>query len=109
MVDEKDRLGDKLRQKEKADEDRFFAERDKQLLERLRQQNRAASADEARELAEMRCPKDGARLASVDHHGVSVDECPNCHGVWLDQGELEALAQRERDSWLGRFFYRPRR
>ena len=104
MVDEKDRLGDKLRQKEKGDEDRFFAERDKAALEKLRREKPAET-----EPGRMRCPKDGAQLASIDHHGVTIEECPTCHGVWLDQGELEMVAGRERDSWLGRLFFRPKR
>lgn len=34
--DEKDRFGDKLRDAEKAKEDQFFAERERQLLDKLR-------------------------------------------------------------------------
>ena len=109
MVDEKDRFGEKLRQKEKGEEDRFFAERDKALLERLRQQRSAAELAEVRELARMRCPRDGDRLATVQEHGVTVEECPTCGGMWLDRGELETVAARERDSWLGRYLHRPQR
>ena len=109
MVDEKDRFGEKLRQKEKAEEDRFFAEHDKALLEKLRKQKSGDDLEQVRELARMRCPKDGDRLATVDEHGVKIEECPTCHGMWIDAGELETLANRERDSWLGRFFFRPRR
>jgi len=106
MVDEKDRFGEKLHQKEKAEEDRFFAARDQALLEKLRREKTAAQLAELRELAHMRCPKCGDGLATVEHHGVRVEECPACHGMWLDQGELEQLAHRERDSWLGRLFFR---
>jgi ribosomal protein L37AE/L43A len=109
MADEKDRLGEKLRQKEKAEEDRFFAERDKALIEKLRREKSTTELEEVRELARMRCPKCGERLATVQHLGVAVEECPNCHGMWLDDGELQTLAGRERDSWLGRFFHRPKR
>ena len=99
MADEKDRLGEKLHQKEKAEEDRYFAERDRDLLARLRRQ---------REAENLRCPRCGKALAPVVYHGVTVDQCPACQGVWLEGGELEALAPRERESWLGRFFYRPK-
>src|SRR5439155_4840007 len=102
MVDEKDRMGDKLRQKEKADEDRFFAERDKALLEKLRREQSATSAP-----ADPLCPKDGSRLTTAEYHGVTVERCPSCQGMWLDAGELEKIATRERDSWLGRRFVRP--
>ena len=99
MADEKDRLGEKLHQKEKAEEDRYFAERDRELLERLRRQKEAES---------LSCPRCGKALSPVVYRGVTVDQCPACEGVWLDRGELEALAPRERGSWLGRFFYRPK-
>jgi hypothetical protein len=107
--DEKDRLTDKLKQKEKADEDRFFAKQDKEAIERLRQETRTASEEQVRELARDRCPRCGDRLTAVKLHGVGVEECPAGHGMWLDGGELEQIASREKDSWLGRYFYRPRR
>ena len=106
--DEKDRLGDKLRRKEKADEDRFFAERDRGLLERLRQE-KAAPRTEPQVTSPMRCPRCGTELITVPHHGTTGAECPAGHGMWLDHADVEVLAARERDSWLGRFFHRPRR
>lgn len=108
MPDEKDRLGKKLSEREKAEEDRYFAKRDQEALERLRRQQAAAGNQATADATRMRCPKDGAALATQEREGVSVDGCPACHGVWLDAGELETLAQRERDSWLGRLFFRPR-
>jgi len=39
--DEKDRVGDKLRDKERAEEDTFFREREKAALEKLRQKQQA--------------------------------------------------------------------
>ena len=101
MADEKDRLGDKLHQKEKADEDRFFAERDRQLLARLHSHKEPAAAA-------LSCPRCAKPLAAVSYQDVTVDQCPACGGVWLDRGELEALAPRERESWLGHFFHRPK-
>jgi hypothetical protein len=107
MADEKDRLGDKLHQKEKAEEDRYFKEQEKAAIERLRQ--RGAKGEPGAPAAKLDCPKDGTPLLAIDHHGVLVEECPTCHGMWLDAGELQTVASRERDSWLGRLFYRPRR
>jgi Zn-finger nucleic acid-binding protein len=57
----------------------------------------------------MRCPKDGTALAAIDHHGVMVEECPRCGGLWLNKGELETIAKREKDSWLGRLVFGPRK
>jgi len=107
--DEQDRFGDKLRQKEKADEDRFFAERDKALVEKLRKQLSAAEIEQVRNLVRTRCPQCSEHLVTVEEHGVTVAECPTGHGLWVDHHQLETIAKRERDSWLGRFFYRPKR
>lgn len=52
----------------------------------------------------LRCPKCSAELFTKEHGYCSqiyVDVCPECEGVWLDDGELSALevfferAQRE--------------
>jgi hypothetical protein len=37
MADEKDRLGDKLRDKERGEEEDYFRKREKEALEKLRQ------------------------------------------------------------------------
>ena len=105
MADEKDHLGDKLRDKERAEEDSYFSQRDKELLEKLKRQK----AEAGKASVSLRCPKDGTALAGVDHHGVTVEECPTCGGMWLDKVELETVAKREKDSWLGRFVYGPRK
>ena len=47
MSDEKDRLGEQLHGKEKADEDRYFAELSKKQLEKLRERH-AQSATQGR-------------------------------------------------------------
>lgn len=40
----------------------------------------------------MKCPvcKD-ATLAMTERHGVEIDYCPSCRGVWLDRGELDKI------------------
>ena len=43
---------------------------------------------------EAACPACGEALDKVPVSGVEVELCGGCHGVWLDGGELEALAQR---------------
>ncbi|MER3412095.1 MAG: hypothetical protein C4305_07260 [Thermoleophilia bacterium] len=44
----------------------------------------------------MQCPVDGTALAMAERHGVEIDYCPQCRGVWLDRGELDKIiAQAE--------------
>lgn len=42
----------------------------------------------------MKCPVcPDATLAMSERHGVEIDYCPHCRGVWLDRGELDKLLQ----------------
>jgi Zn-finger nucleic acid-binding protein len=45
----------------------------------------------------MRCPKCDATLNTLERHGVVIEECPGCQGVFLDRGELEQLIDAESD------------
>ena len=104
---EKDRFGDKLRDAEKAREDKFFADRDRELLAKLKAQTGAQDEAAVRELTQARCPRCGERLTTRTQLEVEIDECPAGHGVWLDAGELEKLTSRESSGWLSRILGRP--
>jgi len=104
MKDTKDRLGERLKEREKGEEDRFFAERDREAVERLK---KAKNLDVVN-LAIGHCPRCGAALVPTKVYGVEVRQCPADCGLWLDKGEIQVIAQREHDSWLGRLFYRPK-
>jgi len=43
------------------------------------------------------CPSCHVPMREVRKHGVLIDLCPNCHGVWLDRGELEKILAAERE------------
>ncbi len=105
--DEKDRLGDKLRDVEKGREDKYFADRDRELL--LKAKAERSSQDELQlKEAGMHCPKCGERLTTVQHLDVTVDECPACRGMRLDKRELEEIARRENTGWFARYLGRGR-
>jgi Zn-finger nucleic acid-binding protein len=40
----------------------------------------------------------------MDLHGVTIDKCPDCKGIFLDDGELQMLASKHKDSILDRVF-----
>lgn len=42
----------------------------------------------------MRCPIDDAELIMTERHGVEIDYCPKCRGVWLDRGELDKIIEK---------------
>jgi hypothetical protein len=104
---EKDRYGDKLRDVEKAREDKFFADRDRELLNKLKAAAGTQEQEAVRELAQARCPRCGERLTTRTQLDVEIDECPVGHGIWLDAGELEKLTSRESSGWLSRILGRP--
>lgn len=47
----------------------------------------------------MICPRcQSQKFDSLDYEGVEVDRCQNCHGLWLDEGEiLEIVDIKEKD------------
>mgnify|MGYP001795693730 CR=1 FL=1 len=47
-----------------------------------------------RETPQRFCPCDGAPLELKERHGVIVDWCPICRGIWCDRGELDAIINR---------------
>jgi len=51
----------------------------------------------------MRCPKCGMQLVEIDYKGIKIDKCTECSGVWLDEGELEAVVKLDK-SVITRFF-----
>ena len=103
---DKDPFTEKLKERERAAEDVFFARRDRDLIEKLRNVSDEAQRRNILELAYMRCPECGARLVRAQHYGVTIEECAEGHGMWLTESELHALAKRERNSWIGRYIFR---
>lgn len=42
----------------------------------------------------MKCPADSATLLMSERHGVEIDYCPECRGIWLDRGELDKILEQ---------------
>jgi hypothetical protein len=101
--DHKDRFGEKLKDAERAREHQYFAERDRQLVAKLRGAKEGEGEAVLKEAAHMPCPKCGVHLRRRTIHEIDVAECPDCRGMWLDQGELEKIGQRESDGWIARW------
>ncbi len=107
---EKDPLGDRLRDKEKADEDRFFVERDRALLRTMRNQDTSGHDAESRAASQGRCPACGERLVPDTVHGIECEACPAQHGLWLGRNEIDQLVEYEkRSGWFTRYLERIRR
>jgi Zn-finger nucleic acid-binding protein len=42
----------------------------------------------------MKCPTCAIDLLISERHGIEIDYCPQCRGVWLDRGELDKILER---------------
>lgn len=49
----------------------------------------------------MTCPKCHGEMRQYERSGVTVDQCGECRGIFLDRGELEKLFEAEAD-WYRR-------
>ena len=47
------------------------------------------------------CPKCQGGMRSYERSGITVDQCADCRGIFLDRGELEHLVDAEQ-SWQRR-------
>jgi len=90
MADEKDRFGEKMKLVERAKEDIYFAEKDRELRDKLKSQLRKVEKGESRP----HCPKCPGALETYTFQGVTLDRCHECGGVWMDHGELETVVRK---------------
>lgn len=81
-----------IENKPSRNEDEYFAKQDAELIKAQRAKLDKERAAKARSVHFMKCPKCGADLAEQEHGPVKVDVCPDCHGMWLDNGELEMIS-----------------
>jgi Zn-finger nucleic acid-binding protein len=44
----------------------------------------------------MICPNCAREMVHITRHGVTLDRCEVCGGIWLDRGELEHLLETVR-------------
>ena len=42
----------------------------------------------------MRCPVCNIDLLLAERHGIEIDYCSKCRGIWLDRGELDKIIER---------------
>lgn len=89
-------------------EDDYFRKLDAEAKAKMRAQldaedaKRAADALAARH--HHRCGKCGNEMATQAFRGIEIEECPVCHAVLLDPGELGVLAGKDQTGVLSAFF-----
>ncbi|MDQ7822327.1 MAG: zf-TFIIB domain-containing protein [Candidatus Eremiobacteraeota bacterium] len=91
-----------LRKKHTA-EDSYFAERDKELIEKHKHELEQKKLEEQKKLHHMKCPKCGSDLMEIEFMDIMLDKCKKCGGVWFDKGEVQTLMKKEA-SFLGSIY-----
>ena len=89
-------------EKPSRNEDEYFAREDAELLRKQRERAHAAATEAERKSHYLKCPKDGYDLVTSEYHGVQIETCPHCGGMWLDAGEIEAVAHEDHPNVLTR-------
>ena len=77
--------------KPSSKEEEFFARQQFEKLKKVEEEKR-----KVRELHYLKCPKCGMDLIEIDYKSIKVDKCSACEGVWLDAGEMEAVAKMDK-------------
>lgn len=75
---------------------RMEFEKKKKLEEAKHKKLAQEEKENLKALHHMRCPKCGMELIEIDYKSIKVDKCSECEGIWLDAGELEAVAKLEK-------------
>ena len=42
------------------------------------------------------CPVDNTPMQKIHNQEIIIDKCPKCNGIWLNEGELEAIQELSR-------------
>jgi hypothetical protein len=95
--------------KPSSTEEEYFAREEIEKKRKLALQQSQSMAAQAREdlkkLHFMKCPKCGMDLQTLTRGDVDIDTCFNCHGIFLDAGELERLMNQSGNAnsgkWMG--------
>ena len=45
--------------------------------------------------ATLTCPKCTGAMRAYERNGITIDQCTECRGIFLDRGELERLIEAE--------------
>jgi len=88
--------------KPSRNEDEYFVKQDAELIKHQRELVQSAAIDSERKTHYMKCPKDGFDLSTSHSHGVQIETCPHCGGIWLDAGEIDVVAHEERPALFTR-------
>jgi uncharacterized protein len=90
--------------KPSKNENEYFVLHDAELIKAAHQHAEAERAAAERRSHFMKCPKDGFDLVAQDFHGVPIETCAHCGGVWLDASDVHAFSHWHEPNVVSRIF-----
>ena len=84
-------------ERKKALEEEYFRKKEREALDKLKE-------GVVKDVALGHCPKCGEVIVPIKFHGVPMDRCPGCGGVWLGPEDFKLLAAKDHRSWFDRWF-----
>lgn len=89
-----------LKGKVACPETEYFYKMNKKLIDEKRQKLDKDEAEQAKREKQnthwMKCPKCGHDMNELELHGIKVDRCTDCSGIYFDNGELELLLEAQK-------------
>ena len=85
-------------------EEEYFNRKNKEALEKLREQMKASEDAKVAGTSSMKCPRCDGSLSESKFEEVTVDTCDKCGGVWLDSGEFEQVTKKDKGGWFSRYW-----
>jgi Zn-finger nucleic acid-binding protein len=93
LEDQKDRFGEKMRLVERAKEDIYYAEKDRELIEKLKARLKKVERPQGQD-QQLGCPKCRGNLEGYVFMEFLLARCQSCGGDWLEKGELEGILKK---------------
>ncbi len=98
MNEEKDRYGEFIRLLERAREDVYFAEKDRELIQKLKRRGENAPHGQV-DRSTIKCPRCNINLGNATLLEFPVSHCSRCGGIWLDPEVLPQFMNVKAMQW----------
>ncbi len=96
-MEERVTLHDEFKKEGYSKEEQYFYKLNRELIEgrraRLDERRATRRAENETKAHWMRCPKCGSKMQNLDLFQIEMERCRHCHGVYMDQDELETLLE----------------
>jgi protein-arginine kinase activator protein McsA len=105
MENDKNNLVESPEFDEHANEQRYFAVKEHELIEEMRLDfHKAEAARRARQMAT--CPKCLGTFEKYEFMGFVLERCGSCEGIWSKKGDLAGILRQQARGPLARFLDR---